>query len=156
LTTRRMVVFRLLSYPRLIDRFAPEAALGRLEIQLPLYPQKQTQDASYAARRFRRDCGQSLRHSMRSEHMQPLLREIGQPRRLIYNPNCEMAHRREPFSLVVLSGWLPSVGLRAVRFRSWLACKSMRHFRRIVMRGFNRLATMVCASLILLESTLSG
>jgi hypothetical protein len=24
-------------------RFAPEAALGRLEIQLPLYPRKQTQ-----------------------------------------------------------------------------------------------------------------
>jgi hypothetical protein len=52
-----------------------------------------------------RDSGQSLRHSMRDEQMQPLLREIGQLRQLIGDPNCEMAHRQEPFSLVVLGGW---------------------------------------------------
>jgi hypothetical protein len=45
-----------------------------------------------------------------------LLREIGQLRQLKYHPNCEMAHRQEPFSLVVLDG-RPSMGLRAVRFR---------------------------------------
>jgi len=41
--------------------------------------------------------------------MQPLLREIGQLRQLIYDPNCEMAHRQDPFSLVVLGRW-PSLG----------------------------------------------
>jgi hypothetical protein len=46
----------------------------------------------------------SLRHSMRTEQMQPLLREIGQLRQLIYDPSCEMAHRQEPLSLVLVSG----------------------------------------------------
>jgi hypothetical protein len=36
--------------------------------------------------------------------MQPLLREIGQLRQLIYDPSCEMAHRQEPLSLVLVSG----------------------------------------------------
>jgi hypothetical protein len=39
----------------------------------------------------------------------PLL-QIGYLRQLIYDPNCEMAHRPEPFSLVVLSGWRPVGG----------------------------------------------
>jgi hypothetical protein len=44
-------------------------------------------------------------------------------RRLIYDPNCEMAHRQGPFSLVVLSGWPPLGGFgrwRATRSRKWL------------------------------------
>jgi hypothetical protein len=59
---------------------------------------------------------------MRSEQVQPLLPEIGQLRQLTYDPNCEMAHRQEPFSLVVLSVWLPSLGERATRSR-----KRLRH-----------------------------
>jgi hypothetical protein len=55
--------------------------------------------------------------------------------------NCEMTHRREPFSV-------PMFDL------SLVDAKSTRHFRRIVMRGFNRTA-MVCGSLIC-EPTLSG
>ena len=49
----------------------------------------------------------------------------GQLRQLIYDPNCEMAHRQEPFSLVVLSGWPLLGGLgseRATRSR-----KRLRH-----------------------------
>jgi hypothetical protein len=78
-----------------------------------------------------------------------------------------MAHRQESFGLVCVK-WMAALGglgqeratrprkrlrheveltapLRAVRFR----------FRRIVMRGFNRTAQVMCAALIL-ESTLSG
>lgn len=55
--------------------------------------------------------------------------------------NCEMAHRQEPFSLLMLD---PSL----------VDAKSIRQFRSIVMRGFNRTA-MVCTSLIFV-STLSG
>jgi hypothetical protein len=80
--------------------------------------------------------------------------------------NCEMAHRQESYSLVVLSEWSPSLGLARRTLRSR---KRLRHevgltallravrfrFGRIVMRGFNRTATVMCASLIL-ESTLSG
>jgi hypothetical protein len=45
--------------------------------------------------------------------MLPLLREIGhQLRQLIYDPNCEMVHRQETFSLVVLSVWRPVGGAR--------------------------------------------
>ena len=88
-------------------------------------------------------------------------------RQLIHDPNCEMAHRQESFGLVVLKWMVALVGLgqqRAKRSR-----KRLRHeveltallravrfrLRRIVMRGFNRTATVMCASLIL-ESTLSG
>ena len=57
--------------------------------------------------------------------MQPLLRQFGQLRQRIYDPNCEMTHRQEPFSLVVFSGWSPLGGLgqeRATRSR-----KRLRH-----------------------------
>src|SRR5258708_21211330 len=44
-------------------------------------------------------------------------------RLLIYDPKCEMAHRQEPFSLVVLNGW-PLLGgfgqERATRSQTWL------------------------------------
>ena len=76
-----------------------------------------------------------------------------------------MAHRQESFSLVVSIGWSRSVGLARSASRgleSGCAIKHATHlraayfrFRRIVMRGFNRTATVMCASLIL-ESTLSG
>jgi hypothetical protein len=78
----------------------------------------------------------------------PLLREIGQLGSSYMIPIVKW------FTDSSRSVWLcqadgrPSMGaalLRAVRFR----------FRRIVMRGFNRTATMVWLSLIL-ESTLSG
>ena len=46
----------------------------------------------------------TLRHSMRTEQMLPLLRETGRLPQLIFDPNCELAHRQEPFSLVLLSG----------------------------------------------------
>jgi hypothetical protein len=77
-----------------------------------------------------------------------------------------MAHRQESFGLIVLSGWSPSVGLarrpprsrkrlrREVELTALLRAVCFR-FGRIVMRGFNRTATVMCASLIL-ESTLSG
>jgi hypothetical protein len=55
--------------------------------------------------------------------------------------NCEMTHRQEPFSLPMFD---PSL----------VNAKSIRHFRSIVMRGFNQTA-MVWTSLIC-ESTLSG
>ena len=76
-----------------------------------------------------------------------------------------MAHRQESFSLVVLSGWSPLVGLARSAPRGLESGCAMKHatllravcfrFRKIVMRGFNRTATVMCASLIL-ESTLSG
>jgi hypothetical protein len=56
----------------------------------------------------------SLRHSMRTGYMQPLLREIGRLRQLKYDPNCEMAHRQERLSLVALNAW-PPVGWGAPR-----------------------------------------
>src|SRR5229473_1930940 len=40
-------------------------------------------------------------------------------RQLIYDPNCEMAHRQEPFSLVVLSGWPPLGGCSSAAGRSF-------------------------------------
>jgi hypothetical protein len=101
--------------------------------------------------------------------MQPLLREIGQLRQPIYDPNCEMAHRQEPFSLVVLGRWPLLGGLdRSAPRGLETGCvmkfeltktqlcygPSVFVFRRIVMRGFNRTA-LWCASLIF-ESTLSG
>ena len=55
--------------------------------------------------------------------MQPLLGEIGQLRQLRYDPNCEMAHRQEPFSLVVLSGWPPLGGLTGRPFSIVAACE---------------------------------
>ena len=80
--------------------------------------------------------------------MQPFLREIGQLGSSYMTPNVKWhTDRSRSVWLCEMEG-RPSVGaalLRAVRFR----------FGRIVMRGFNRTATMVCLSLIL-ESTLSG
>jgi hypothetical protein len=76
-----------------------------------------------------------------------------------------MAHRQALFSLVLFSGWSPSVEWleSATRSRKRLLHEPRNpvtgaaYFRlwRIVMRGFNRTATVMCASLIL-ESTLSG
>jgi hypothetical protein len=49
-------------------------------------------------------------------------------RQLIYDPNCEMAHRQQPFSLVVLSGWPPLGGCSSAAGR-WFSFLENCHAR---------------------------
>jgi hypothetical protein len=90
----------------------------------------------------------SLTHPTTSAKKVPLLREIGQLGSSYMIPIVKWHTDSSRSVWLCQADGRPSVGaalLRAVGFR----------FRRIVMRGFNRTATMVCQSLIL-ESTLSG
>jgi hypothetical protein len=64
----------------------------------------------------------SLRLSMRTEQMKPLLREIRQLRQLTYDPKCEMAHRQEPVWLCKVDGG-PSVGSAPRGLKSGCAMK---------------------------------